>query len=103
MFEFFKQPIQNIFINASEKKRLDVGKGSVDYILSRSLYANIPTSDTSYSDFVMGNYCIKPYIDTLQATSQHLACAHLARNLTQIWTHSLQEVRQHSQKYIGRL
>lgn len=65
MFNFFKKTFQNIFISSSEKKKLEIGDGKVDYILSRSLYANVPTSDGSSCAFTMGNYCVKPYIDTL--------------------------------------
>lgn len=70
MFSFFKKQITNIFITGNDGKKLDVGSGKVDYVLSRSLYASIPTQDASYSDYTMGNYSIKTYIDTL---SSHIA------------------------------
>jgi len=62
---FFKRKITNIFISGNDKKKLDVGDGRVDYVLSRSLYASIPTQDTSYQEYALGNYSIKTYIDTL--------------------------------------
>ena len=65
LFSFFKKQVTNIFINANDNKKLDIGSGRVDYVLSRSLYASIPTQDASFSDYVLGNYSIKTYIDTL--------------------------------------
>ena len=65
LFSFFKKSVTNIFINGGESKRLETGTGSVDYVLSRSLYTSIPTQDASYSDYALGNYSIKTYIDTL--------------------------------------
>lgn len=66
-FSFFKKTISNIFINADEKKYIETAGGEVDYILSRSLYASIPTNDASYYEYSLGNYCIKTYIDTLSS------------------------------------
>ena len=66
--DFFKKKSVNIFIEgAPDSKKLSIGSGNVDYILSRSLYASIPTSDVSYADYELGNYSIKTYIDTFSS------------------------------------
>ena len=75
LLSLFKKQITNIFINGNDSKKLDVGSGKVDYTLSRSLYASIPTQDASYSDYALGNYSIKTYIDTL---SSHIATPRIA-------------------------
>ena len=70
LFSFFKKQVTNIFINTNDNKTLDIGSGRVDYVLSRSLYASIPTKDSSYQEYTLGNYSIKTYIDTL---ASHIA------------------------------
>jgi len=67
LFSIFKKQITNIFISDNENKKLDTGSGCVDYVLSRSLYSSIPTQDASYSQYSLGNYSIKTYIDTLSS------------------------------------
>lgn len=65
LLDLFKRKTINIFLEGSSKNKLEIGKGEVDYILSRSLYSSIPTADGSYADYMYGNYAIKSYIDTL--------------------------------------
>ena len=65
LLDLFKKKTINIFIEDSSKKKLEITKSGVDYILSRSLYSSIPTVDGSYADYIYGNYAIKSYIDTL--------------------------------------
>ena len=67
LLSFFKKTVTNIFISENDNKKLDVASGKVDYILSRALYASIPTQDSSYLDYALGNYSIKTYIDTLSS------------------------------------
>ncbi|MGP1439674.1 MAG: hypothetical protein ACTTJ3_02920 [Treponema sp.] len=69
IFSFFKKQNSspNIFINVGENKKLETKSGKIDYILTRSLYASIPTDDPSYYDFALGNYATKTYIDTLSS------------------------------------
>lgn len=65
LLDLFKKKTINIFIEDATKKKLEINKGGVDYVLSRSLYSSIPTADGSYADYMYGNYAIKSYIDTL--------------------------------------
>ncbi len=69
IFSFFKraESAPNIFIDVSETKKLETKAGEIDYTLSRSLYASIPTKDASYYNFALGNYATKTYIDTFSS------------------------------------
>jgi hypothetical protein len=69
IFSFFKRQntSPNIFIDASETKKLSTKSGEIDYTLSRSLYASIPTNDDSFYEYALGNYATKTYIDTLSS------------------------------------
>lgn len=69
IFSFFKktESYPNIFIEKSEAKTLETKSGEIDYVLSRSLYASVPTKESTYYDYVLGNYASKTYIDTLSS------------------------------------
>ncbi|MGP1438938.1 MAG: hypothetical protein ACTTKH_07695, partial [Treponema sp.] len=69
IFSLFKKQniFPNIFIDVGEQKQLETKSGQIDYILSRSLYASIPTKDISFNDYSLGNYATKTYIDTLSS------------------------------------
>ena len=69
IFSFFKKQnaSPNIFIEKTEAKKLETKSGEIDYILSRSLYASIPTKEGEFYDYALGNYATKAYIDTLSS------------------------------------
>lgn len=69
IFSLFKKQnaSPNIFIEKTEAKKLETKSGEIDYILSRSLYASIPTKEGEFYDYALGNYATKAYIDTLSS------------------------------------
>lgn len=69
IFSFFKktQSLPNIFIDVGQTKKLETKSGETDYILCRSLYASIPTTESSFYDYAFGNYVTKTYIDTFSS------------------------------------
>lgn len=69
IFSLFKKQntSANIFIEKTEAKKLETKSGEIDYILSRSLYASIPTKEGEFYDYALGNYATKAYIDTLSS------------------------------------
>ena len=69
IFSFFKrhESSPNIFIDSTQTKKLETKSGEIDYILSRSLYASIPTKEGDFYDYAFGNYATKAYIDTLSS------------------------------------
>lgn len=69
IFSFFKKPqnSSNIFLEVGQTKKLETKSGEIDYILCRSLYASVPTTETSFYNYAYGNYVTKTYIDTFSS------------------------------------
>ena len=69
IFSFFKkhEPTPNIFIDVGEHTSLATKSGEIDYTLSRSLYASVPTEQSDFYEYALGNYATKTYIDTLSS------------------------------------